>query len=88
MNFSENNIDITHLPEIARREIIDFWEYLTLKYSFRQTEQNVNGAVFDTKELLESLNNISLKIVNPSIDDPSAWQKEIREDRLFIEREA
>jgi hypothetical protein len=56
MNLTDNYINIANLPEVARNEIQDFWEFLTLKYT-EQPRSSINKETNNTKK------NISLKLI-------------------------
>lgn len=87
MNLTDNYINIANLPEVARTEIQDFLEFLTLKYT-EQLRPSINKETKNAKKnVITQLKRISMTIGKPSIDNPIIWQKEIRKDKPFVGRE-
>ncbi|MBM2815869.1 MAG: hypothetical protein HW421_2631 [Ignavibacteria bacterium] len=85
---TDNYLDLGPLPEIARREIYEFYEFLSSKYLSKSSEEIIsNKPTLDKVSLLDKYNYLASLITNPSITDPVEWQREIREDKVLYGRE-
>lgn len=77
--------DLAELPTEMQMETLDFIRFLKTKWVNQhalQTEAKNNG--FALAELLDNAATSNLFSV---IDDPAAWQREIRKDRPLPGRE-
>jgi len=65
--------EVENLPEDMQREVIDFVQFLKAK---RQEQKP-----YDSQQILSLLQEGRQQNLFASIDDPVAWQKDIRTDR-------
>ena len=50
-------------------------------------DEKENKSEIDKENILEKLNSLANKNTKSSIDDPVAWQREIRKDKVLFGRE-
>ena len=86
MEISEGYIDIDNLPESAKKQLFDFWQFLSEKYAKSETS-SINVELDTMQEKIINLKKLAGKIENPSIFDPVIWQIETRKDRAILGRE-
>jgi hypothetical protein len=87
MEISDGYIDIGNLPESAKKQLFDFWEFLSEKYAKPETSSK-NFELGNIQEKIINLKKLVGKIENPSISDPVIWQIETRKDRAILGRES
>lgn len=57
MEISEVYLDIGNLPEVAKKQMVDFWEFLSEKYAKSETSlknfdlDNIQKKIIDLKKL-------------------------------------
>jgi len=72
--------DLELLPEAMQSETLDFVQFLKMKL-----EQNKTTLTIETKpngqEVADILEEASKRNLFTGIEDPAAWQREIRRDR-------
>lgn len=78
---AENILNISNLPRHAQKQLIDFWEFLSLKYSSDKDFFKKDDLKETNHEKLDRLHFLASKIKTPSIDNPIEWQKNERKDR-------
>jgi hypothetical protein len=86
MEISDGYIDIGNLPESAKKQLYDFWEFLSEKYA-KSEKSSKNLDLDKIQEKIINLKKLAGKIENPTISDPVIWQIETRKDRAILGRE-
>ncbi len=67
---------LLHLPPDRQSEVLDFIIFLQGRLQHRPTSTSVQQ-----KTLMASLQHLAELGIFREVDDPSAWQKQIRKDR-------
>jgi len=77
---------ILMLPESAKQEVLDFIEFLLIKYNRFSKKAGKEKNEQRGQKMADILEKISKTKAFSEIADPLAWQKEIRQDRPLPER--
>ena len=79
--------DLAELPSEMQVEALDFIQFLKTK--LQKKSYVVMDSEFQSRErgMAKLLDEIAQRNLFASIDDPAAWQREIRWDRSLDERE-
>ena len=77
--------DLNQLPTEMQTEALDFIKFLKAKLAKKQTqplEFSLNGSL-----IAQMLEQTAQQNLFSRINDPAAWQREIRQDRPLVGRE-
>ena len=74
--------NLINLPPEKQGEVLDFVTFLQQRFE----KEQVSAASVRQKALKKSLNKLAELGTFKEIKDPSAWQREIRQDRSLLGR--